>query len=109
MDADKKAKVIEAAVAKQKESAKKERTNLTVDISPEDSETDLEKVEKKIRAIELEGVKWLGATKVPIAYGLQRIRLLVEYGDETDGDTIQEAIEKIEGVQSTNIFAFTKA
>ena len=41
-----------------------------VDIKPYDSETDMKQVEKDVRAIEMEGIKWLGGSLLDVAYGM---------------------------------------
>lgn len=97
---------IDIATQKHEKSAKKERNNVLIDINPESDETDLVQLENSIRELKLDDVEWLGAQQIPIAYTLKKLRFVVKYnGKTTDADTIQEEIEKVEGVKSVDFVA----
>lgn len=86
------------------------KSNITLDIKPIGTEVDLDELEKQIRKIEMPGVKWLAATKLDIAYGIKKIRMMAQLADVlTDPDSITEEIGKFEDVQSTDIVAFQMA
>lgn len=105
-----KAEKIAAIQARQAAKAGKARSNLTLDVKPEDSDTDMAALEEAIRGITIEGVTWLGGSLIDIAYGLQKLRIMCQLVDQlTNPDSIREEVENLEGVQSTDIFAFQMA
>jgi elongation factor 1-beta len=88
----------------------KAKSNLTVDVKPFDSETDMNEIHKQVRAIEKEGLKWLGGTLKDIAFGLKKLRITAQLTDILiNPDDVTEAIEDIDGVQSTDVYAFQMA
>jgi len=96
--------------ARQAARAGEAKSNLTLDIKPTGTEVDLKDLEKRVRAIQLEGMKWLGSDHIDVAYGVKKIRILCQLVDVLiNPDTIREEIEKDEDVQSTDIFAFQMA
>jgi len=96
--------------SRQKARAGEAKSNLTLDIKPTGSDINLKELESQVRAIELEGMKWLGSSLVDVAYGIQKIRILCQLVDVLiNPDTIREEVEKIEDVQSTDIVAFQMA
>eukprot|EP00457_Paulinella_chromatophora_P010879 gb/GEZN01010998.1/.p1 GENE.gb/GEZN01010998.1/~~gb/GEZN01010998.1/.p1 ORF type:complete len:220 (+),score=76.21 gb/GEZN01010998.1/:24-683(+) len=105
-----KSEEIKAIQARQQAKAGDAKSNLTLDIKPYDSETDMREVEKKVRAINLEGCKWLGGQLIDVAYGVKKLRIMCQLVDVLiNPDTIREAVEKLDEVQSTDIFAFQMA
>jgi elongation factor 1-beta len=85
------------------------KSTLILDVKPAEDTTDLDVVEKLIREITQTGLLWGAAERVPVAYGVKKIRILAVVEDEIVSiDDLQEAIEAIEGVQSTDIEAFNK-
>jgi len=101
---------IDSIRARQQARAGEAKSNLTLDIKPTGTEVDLKELEKLVRAIQLEGLKWLGSDHVDVAYGVKKIRILCQLVDVLiNPDTIREEIEKLEDVQSTDIVAFTMA
>jgi len=97
--------------ARQAANAGKAKSNLTLDVKPFDSETDMHALEAKIRKIEIEGMKWLGGTLIDVAYGIKKLRIMCQLVDVlVNPDTVREEIEKFEEeVQSTDVFAFQMA
>jgi len=66
-------------------------------------------LEKDVRAIAMEGLVWAGSELVPVAYGVKKLRIIsVIVDDLVSTDELREKIEELEGVQSTDIFAFNK-
>jgi elongation factor 1-beta len=105
-----KADQIKAIHARQAAKANKAKSNLTLDIKPYDSETDMKQVEKAVRGIEMEGLKWLGGTLLDVAYGVKKLRIMCQLVDHLrNPDEIRDAVEEIEDVQSTDVFAFQMA
>lgn len=75
-----------------------------------DSDVDLEALADKIRAIEAEGLIWgVSHELIPIAFGLKKLRLGSTIRNVlVSTDWMQDAIEEIEEVSSTEIVAFQK-
>jgi len=85
------------------------KSSVILDIKPEDSDTNLDELLAKIKEIEKEGLTWGGHEYIPVAYGIKKIRLICVVVDElVSVDDLQESIQDIEGVQSTDIQAFNK-
>jgi len=85
------------------------KSTLVLDVKPEDSDTDLAEVEKRIRAIQQEGLLWGACERIPVAYGIFKLRIVaVVVDDLVSTDSLQEEIESFESVQSTDIHAFNK-
>jgi len=85
------------------------KSTLILDVKPEGSETDMPELEKDVRAIAMEGLVWAGSELVPVAYGVKKLRIIsVIVDDLVSTDELREKIEELEGVQSTDIFAFNK-
>jgi len=85
------------------------KSTLILDVKPEDSETNLDELAEQIKSIEQEGLLWGNYEKVPVAYGVNKIRIAaVVVDDLVSTDSLQEAIEEMEGCQSTDIVAFNK-
>jgi len=91
--------------------AGKAKSNLTMDVKPFDTETDMAALEQKIRGIEIEGLKWLGGQLIDVAYGIKKLRIMCQLVDVlVNPDTVREEVEKFEDeVQSTDVFAFQMA
>ena len=98
-----------AAVLAKEKNKPKARSSIIWDIKPEDDTTDMDAVERAVRAISLPSLEWQGSDRVPVAYGIMKLRIISQIvDDDVATDDILEAIEQIEGVQSGDIFAFNK-
>jgi len=85
------------------------KSSVILDIKPEDSDTNLDELLTQIKEIQKEGLTWGGHEYIPVAYGIKKIRLICVVVDELVSiDDLQEAIQDIDGVQSTDIQAFNK-
>lgn len=85
------------------------KSSLVLDVKPEGLETDMAELEANVRKIEQEGLHWGASQLVPVAYGVKKLRIMCTVVDDlVSVDDLQEEIEKIEGCQSTDIFAFNK-
>jgi len=99
---------------KKKEAAKKAapvgRSTVVLDVSPSEAETDLDALEKAIRTtVVMEGLVWGASDRVPVAYGVKKIRILSTIVDDlVSVDDMQEQIEALDGCQSTTIFSYNK-
>jgi elongation factor 1-beta len=96
--------------ARQAAKAGDAKSNLTLDIKPVGEETDMAAVEKFVREIQMEGLKWLGSSLVDVVYGIKKLRIMCQLVDVlVSPDTVREAIEVNEEIQSTDVFAFQMA
>jgi len=97
--------------ARQAAGAGKAKSNLTLDVKPVDTDVDMAALEAKIRALDIEGCKWLGGQLIDVAYGIKKLRIMCQLVDVlVNPDTVREEIEKFEDeVQSTDVFAFQMA
>jgi translation elongation factor EF-1beta len=85
------------------------RSNVILDVKPEDDATDLASLEFRVRAIAKEGLHWAAAQHEAVAYGLKKLRIVaIVHDDLVSVDELQEEIEKLPGVQSTDVHAFNK-
>jgi len=101
---------VKASQSRQAAKAGDAKSNLTLDVKPLDSDTDMKVVEAKIRAIAIPGSKWLGGQLIPLVYGLKKLRIMCQLTDVLcNVDQIQEAVEALPEVQSTDVFAFQMA
>ena len=85
------------------------KSSLILDIKPEDSDTDLEAMLQSVKGIEMEGLTWGGHEFIPVAFGIKKLRVICVVMDElVSTDELQEKIEELDGVQSTDVHAFNK-
>ena len=85
------------------------KSSLILDIKPEDSETDMNELLASVKQIEMDGLTWGGHEFIPVAFGIKKLRIIcVVVDDLVSTDDLQEAIEALDGVQSTDIHAFNK-
>jgi translation elongation factor EF-1beta len=73
------------------------------------NEIDMKELEKGVRAIAMDGLFWAAAQLEPIAYGLKKLRIIAIVEDaKVSVDDLEEKIQSLPGVQSTDIHAFNK-
>merc|ERR1719190_206635 len=90
--------------SRQAAKAGKAKTNITIDVNPEDAETDMEVVQEAVTNIQIAGLKWLGeGSIIPTCYGMTKLTIMCQIFDQQVPSTqvIYDAIEEIEGVGST--------
>jgi translation elongation factor EF-1beta len=104
-DNDDAANALIAKKASEKEAAKRSakanqdtskmaKSTLVLDVKPEDSETDLGELDKLIKAIKMDGLVWGPTERVPVAFGIQKLRIgTVVVDDLVSIDELQEQIE----------------
>jgi elongation factor 1-beta len=109
------AKVREERLAayKEKKAAKPKvaaKSVVTMDIKPWDDETDLEEMEKAVRAIEKDGLVWGASKLVDVGFGIKKLQINLVVEDEKVSTTeLEEEIQELEDwVQSTDIAAMQK-
>merc|ERR1711972_263659 len=86
------------------------KSSVILDCKPWDDETDMKKMEQKVRTITCEGLTWGASKLVDLAYGIKKLRIMcVVVDDQVSIDWLQEEIESFEDhVQSVDIAAFNK-
>lgn len=106
------AEEIIAAKNKEKkvEAPKGGKSSVILDVKPWGLETDMAELEKAVRGIEMEGLRWAGSQLEKVAYGVMMLRINAVVADDLVSiDELQENIEALEEyVQSTDIYAFNK-
>jgi elongation factor 1-beta len=69
----------------------------------------MKELEAAVRAITKPGLMWAAAQLEPIAYGLKKLRIIaIVEDDKVSVDDLEESIQALPGVQSTDIHAFNK-
>ena len=92
-----------------KDTSKMAKSTLVLDIKPNDDETNLTELEATIRTITKPGLYWGACERKPIAFGLEKIRIMATIVDDLVGVVdLQDEIEDLDEVQSTDVFAFNK-
>jgi translation elongation factor EF-1beta len=86
------------------------KSSIVFDVKPEDSETNLDDVEKAMRKeIVMEGLHWGVAERVPVAFGIFKLRVMTTVVDDlVSTDDLEEKLAALPGVQSVDIHAFNK-
>jgi len=108
--ATKKKPVAVAKKAAAKKPEKVAKTQLVFEVKPEEADTDLKKVEADVRAIAMDGLNWgeeFGT--VPVGYGINKLVVQCVIEDEkVSVDDLEEAVQNLDGVQSTDMVAMNK-
>jgi len=86
------------------------KSSVVLDVKPWDDETDMKQLEVNVRKIEMDGLVWGASKLVPLAYGIQKLQIVIVIED--DKVSVEELTEKLEAledfVQSVDIAAFNK-
>ncbi|XP_072179863.1 elongation factor 1-beta-like [Diadema setosum] len=86
-----------------------QKSSILFDVKPCDDETKLSDIEKAVRAIEKDGLKWGASKSVPICYGIEKLQILCTVEDaKVSVQDLEDEIEEMEIVQSVDIAAFNK-
>ncbi|RYP74582.1 hypothetical protein DL771_002848 [Monosporascus sp. 5C6A] len=101
------------AAYKEKKAAKPKvaaKSVVTLDVKPWDDETDMEGLEKAVRAIEKDGLVWGKSQLVPVGFGIKKLQInLVVEDEKVSLQELEEQIAELEEyVQSTDIAAMQK-
>eukprot|EP00118_Oscarella_pearsei_P024817 m.306864 g.306864 ORF g.306864 m.306864 type:complete len:225 (+) comp41651_c0_seq1:202-876(+) len=86
------------------------KSNIILDVKPWDDETDMNELEKAVRSIEADGLRWGASKFVPVAYGIKKLVICCVVEDDKIGtEFLESSIEAFEDlVQSIDIAAFNK-
>jgi len=86
------------------------KSNIILDVKPWDDETDMADVEKAVRSVERDGLRWGASKLVPLAFGIKKLQITCVVEDDKVGtDDLEEDITAFEElVQSVDIAAFNK-
>ncbi|ORX35927.1 hypothetical protein BD324DRAFT_629561 [Kockovaella imperatae] len=83
---------------------------VTLQVKPWDDETDMDAMEKDVRAIEKDGLVWGASKLVPVGYGIKMLQITLVVEDaKISLEELQEEIAELEDyVQSTDVAAMQK-
>uniref|UniRef100_A0A7E4VQJ9 Elongation factor 1-beta n=1 Tax=Panagrellus redivivus TaxID=6233 RepID=A0A7E4VQJ9_PANRE len=86
------------------------KSNIIYDVKPWDDTINTDDIEKAVRGIEMDGLVWGAAKKVPVAFGIIKLQICCVVEDEkVSSDALEEAITGFEDlVQSVDVVAFNK-
>jgi len=103
-------KVADEAAKKAKKPAAVLKSNVVLDIKPWSDETDLQEMEKAVRAIVMEGLTWGNSKFVEIGFGIKKLRMSTCIIDELVGlYDLEDNIQELEDyVQSVDIVSHNK-
>ncbi|KAL5262653.1 hypothetical protein ACHWQZ_G008150 [Mnemiopsis leidyi] len=98
------------AAAKKDKPAPVLKSNVVLDIKPWDDETDLQAMEKAVRAIKMDGLTWGDSKLVEIGFGIKKLRISTCIIDELVGlYDLEDNITELEDyVQSVDIVSHNK-
>jgi len=83
--------------------AKIPTTNITLECMPGE-EPDMAAMEKNVRAIARDGLKWTTAELVDLAFGIKKLRITAScVDDKIGGDDLKELVEKVADIQAVEI------
>ncbi|ESO88036.1 hypothetical protein LOTGIDRAFT_193902 [Lottia gigantea] len=106
----KKKRVAEYEARKAKKPTVIAKSSIILEVKPWDDETDMKEVEKNVRSIEADGLRWAASKLVPVGYGINKLQINCVVEDDKIGtDFLEEEITKFEDlVQSVDIAGFNK-
>merc|ERR1712141_338351 len=86
------------------------KSSILLDVKPWDDETDMKKLEECVRSVQTDGMKWGASKLVPLAYGIEKLQILVVVEDDKVGtDYLEEEITAfVDYIQSVDVAAFNK-
>ncbi|XP_071102556.1 elongation factor 1-beta-like [Haliotis cracherodii] len=110
LEAEKKKRVAEYAARKAKKPVLIAKSNIILEVKPWDDETDMKDLEKQVRTVATDGLKWGSSKLVPVGYGINKLQIMCVVEDDKVGtDFLEESITAFEDfVQSVDIVAFNK-
>uniref|UniRef100_A0A0M3IQZ2 Elongation factor 1-beta n=1 Tax=Ascaris lumbricoides TaxID=6252 RepID=A0A0M3IQZ2_ASCLU len=84
------------------------KSSVILDIKPWDDETNMDEMEKFVRAIEKEGLVWGGGKLIPLAYGIKKLQIICVIED--DKVSVDDLIDRIteDGSDYVCVFCFTR-
>ncbi|XP_033121442.1 elongation factor 1-delta-like isoform X2 [Anneissia japonica] len=98
------------AAKKAKKPALIAKSNIILDVKPWDDETDMVELERQVREVSTDGLKWGTGKLMPVAYGIKKLQISCVVEDDKVGtDFLEEEITALEDyVQSVDVVAFNK-
>merc|ERR1712039_1127823 len=86
------------------------KTSVLLDCKPWDDETDMNKMLKEVKKIQMDGLVWGASKLVPVGYGINKLQVMCVVEDEKVSiDELQEKICDLEDyVQSCDVAAMNK-
>ncbi|CAG8706643.1 6645_t:CDS:2, partial [Scutellospora calospora] len=86
------------------------KSMVCLDVKPWEDTTDLVEMEKLVREICLDGLKWGASKLIPIGYGIKKLQISCVVEDDKIGiDDLEEKITSFEDhVQSVDVVSFNK-
>jgi len=89
----KKKQELEGKKSEKKEKKVIEKSSILLDIKVWSSATDMKKLEKKIRAVQLPSLKWNASQFLDVAYGVKKLQILCTIEDEkVTGQDLEDAL-----------------
>ena len=81
-----------------------------IDVIPEDIDTEFEEFVGNLRKVLPETCHIEQYDVLPVAFGLNKVRVRVRYPEEWGGtDKLEEIFNQVEGIQGIEAIAFSKA
>ncbi len=69
------------------------KSSIILDVKPWDDETDVKEIEKLVRGIAADGLRWGASKFVPVAYGIKKLQINCIVEDDKIGtDFLEESI-----------------
>ncbi|KAG5203607.1 hypothetical protein JEQ12_003190 [Ovis aries] len=85
------------------------KSSVLPDMNPWDDEKSMEKLEKRVRSIQAEGLVWASSKLDPVRYGIKKLQIqCVVEDDEVGTDTLEKITAFDENVQSMVMAVFNK-
>ncbi|KAI6653697.1 hypothetical protein LOD99_3201 [Oopsacas minuta] len=104
-----KQKLIREAEERQKKKLAEARSTIVMEVKPYDDDTDMGEIEKLVRVVQMDGLKWGKSQLIPVAYGLNSLQITaVIYDEKVSTEDLCEDIEKNEIIQSADVVSFQK-
>uniref|UniRef100_A0AC34FV09 Elongation factor 1-beta n=1 Tax=Panagrolaimus sp. ES5 TaxID=591445 RepID=A0AC34FV09_9BILA len=105
-----KQRLADYAAKKSKKPGPIAKSNIIYDVKPWDDTINIDDIEKAVRGIEMDGLTWGTAKKMPVAFGINKLQICcVVEDDKVSTDALEEKICEFEDlVQSIDVIAFNK-
>ncbi|KAM3325763.1 hypothetical protein P3S67_000888 [Capsicum chacoense] len=102
-ETEKKKKATEAREAAKASTMKKEsgKSFVHMDFKPWDDETDMKKLEKAVRSIEVEGLLWGESKLIPVGYGIKKKQIMLIMEHYTNGEWLHGRLRGRKEIKDT--------
>ena len=79
------------------------KSSIILEVKPWDDETDVKEMERLVRGVEADGLRWGASKFVPVAYGIKKLQINCIVEDEKVGtDFLEESITAFEDIVSVS-------